>query len=132
MAMAEDEAENASSREVSDVVHESDNESEVATDNHEPVYVIIDGNEVDIGGTDIDPEFINALPEDMRAEVLAQHISERRAEAQQQNINSREINDEFLIQCQPIFVKKLLLAKMLPEDFPTFYPIEELMNLTVI
>lgn len=96
MAMAEDEAENASSREVSDVVHESDNESEVATDNHEPVYVIIDGNEVDIGGTDIDPEFINALPEDMRAEVLAQHISERRAEAQQQNINSREINDEFL------------------------------------
>lgn len=42
---------------------------------------MIDGNEIDIGGTDIDPEFINALPDEMRAEVLAQHITERRAEA---------------------------------------------------
>lgn len=63
---------------------------------HEPIYVTVDGNDIDIGGTDIDPEFINALPEEMRAEVLAQHITERRMEALEHNIDSREIDDEFL------------------------------------
>ncbi|QLL30782.1 hypothetical protein HG536_0A05970 [Torulaspora globosa] len=63
---------------------------------HEPVYVIIDGAEVDIGGTDIDAEFLNALPEDIRAEVFAQHVRERRAEAMQNEIHSREIDSDFL------------------------------------
>lgn len=63
---------------------------------HEPVYVNIDGTEVDIGGTDIDPEFLNALPEDMRAEVFAQHVRERRAEAMRNEVHSREIDSDFL------------------------------------
>lgn len=63
---------------------------------HEPVYVIIDGAEVDIGGTDIDAEFLNALPEEIRAEVFAQHVRERRAEAMQSEIHSREIDSDFL------------------------------------
>lgn len=63
---------------------------------HEPVYVLIDGAEVDIGGTDIDAEFLNALPEDIRAEVFAQHVRERRAEAMQNEIHSREIDSDFL------------------------------------
>lgn len=63
---------------------------------YEPVYVTIDGTEVDIGGTDIDPEFLNALPEDMRAEVFAQHVRERRAEAMRNDIHSREIDSDFL------------------------------------
>lgn len=55
-------------------------ESNVTHDDHEPVYVTIQGSEVDIGGTDIDPEFMNALPDDIRADVFAQHVRERRAE----------------------------------------------------
>ncbi|CCF59894.1 hypothetical protein KAFR_0I01130 [Kazachstania africana CBS 2517] len=64
---------------------------------HEPVYVNIDGEEVDIGGTDIDPEFLNALPDEMRSEVFAQHVRERRAEAiHNEGIHTREIDTEFL------------------------------------
>lgn len=65
-------------------------------EHHDPVYVNIDGAEVDIGGTDIDPEFLNALPEDMRAEVFAQHVRERRAEAMRNDVHSREIDTDFL------------------------------------
>ncbi|CAB4255115.1 similar to Saccharomyces cerevisiae YDR457W TOM1 E3 ubiquitin ligase of the hect-domain class [Maudiozyma barnettii] len=67
---------------------------------HEPIYVIIDGSSVDIGGTDIDPEFFNALPDDMRSEVFAQHVGQRRAElinnSQINNQNNREIDPNFL------------------------------------
>ncbi|KAG0659235.1 hypothetical protein C6P45_001886 [Maudiozyma exigua] len=71
---------------------------------HEPVYVTIDGTSVDIGGTDIDPEFFNALPDDMRSEVFAQHIGQRRAQSlsngsnDNDNIHSqfREIDPNFL------------------------------------
>ncbi|CCK69392.1 E3 ubiquitin-protein ligase TOM1 KNAG_0C02810 [Huiozyma naganishii CBS 8797] len=63
---------------------------------HEPVFVNIEGSEVDIGGTDIDPEFLNALPDDMRAEVFAQHIRERRADAMHNHLHSREIDSDFL------------------------------------
>ncbi|KAL3237531.1 E3 ubiquitin-protein ligase TOM1 [Nakaseomyces bracarensis] len=62
----------------------------------EPIFVNIDGRDVDISGTDIDPEFLNALPEEMRAEVFAEHVRERRAEAMQNNIHIREIDSDFL------------------------------------
>lgn len=62
----------------------------------EPIYVNIEGTEVNIAGTDIDPEFLNALPEDMRAEVLVQHIRERRADVVHGNTSSREVGSEFL------------------------------------
>ncbi|KAI8383689.1 uncharacterized protein GWK60_K06127 [Nakaseomyces glabratus] len=62
----------------------------------DPVYVNIEGRDVDISGTDIDPEFLRALPEDMRAEVFAEHVRERRAEAFQNNIHLREIDSDFL------------------------------------
>lgn len=70
--------------------------SDVNREQHEPVYVNIEGSEVDIGGTDIDAEFLNALPDDMRAEVFAQHVRERRAEAMHNDIHSREIDSDFL------------------------------------
>lgn len=66
------------------------------TDDHEPVFVSIDGEEVDIGGTDIDPEFLRALPEEMRAEVFTEHVRERRAEAANNEIHSREVDADFL------------------------------------
>ncbi|GME99986.1 unnamed protein product [Ambrosiozyma monospora] len=57
-------------------------ESAAARQNdHDPVYVTIGGRPVDISGTDIDPEFLQALPEDMREDVFAQHVRERRAAA---------------------------------------------------
>ncbi|KAG5360586.1 E3 ubiquitin-protein ligase ptr1 [Yarrowia sp. B02] len=42
----------------------------------DPVYVTIGGRQVDISGLDIDPTFLEALPEDMREEVVLQHIRE--------------------------------------------------------
>lgn len=61
-----------------------------------PICVDIEGTEVNIAGTDIDPEFLNALPEDMRTEVFVQHIRERRADAVHGNTSSREVDSEFL------------------------------------
>ncbi|KAG8764160.1 hypothetical protein FRC11_003016 [Ceratobasidium sp. 423] len=45
------------------------------------VIVHIHGNEVDITDTGIDPTFLEALPDDMREEVLNQHVREQRATA---------------------------------------------------
>lgn len=61
-----------------------------------PIYVSIDGTDVDIAGTDIDPEFLLALPEEMRGEVFAQHVQERRAEARQNHTRPREVDSDFL------------------------------------
>lgn len=62
----------------------------------DPIYVLIGDREVDISGTDIDPEFFEALPEDMREEVFTQHIRERRATATSTNTEVREIDPDFL------------------------------------
>ena len=57
--------------------------------------VMIRGRDVDITGMDIDPEFLEALPDDMREEVLTQHIRERQA-ASSNNDQPSEISREFL------------------------------------
>lgn len=75
---------------------QSNEEIEQEQIEHDPIYVNIGGEDVDIAGTDIDPEFLSALPDDMRAEVFAQHIRERRAEALNHTVNSREIASDFL------------------------------------
>lgn len=62
----------------------------------DPVLVSIGDREVDISGTDIDPEFFEALPDDMREEVLTQHIRERRANAYNEGGDTREIDPDFL------------------------------------
>ena len=43
----------------------------------ECIYTVLRGNCVDITGLGVNPEFLEALPEDMREEVLYQHIRER-------------------------------------------------------
>lgn len=63
---------------------------------HIPVMVRIGDREVDIGGTDIDPDFFEALPEDMREEVFTQHVRERRANATSTGADAREFDPEFL------------------------------------
>lgn len=61
----------------------------------EPVYVTIGGEPVDISGTDIDPEFLQALPEEMRVEVFTSHVRQRRIDASHED-RSREVDGEFL------------------------------------
>lgn len=59
------------------------------------VTVMIHGNTVDITDTGIDPTFLEALPDDMREEVLNQHFRERRSARQMQPPES-QISPEFL------------------------------------
>ncbi|KAK6464491.1 E3 ubiquitin protein ligase TOM1 [Scheffersomyces coipomensis] len=65
-------------------------------EDREPVMVRIGEREVDISGTDIDPEFFEALPDDMREEVFTQHVRERRANAARTGADTREIDPDFL------------------------------------
>lgn len=62
----------------------------------DPIMVRIGDREVDISGTEIDPEFFEALPDDMREEVFTQHVRERRANATSTGTDAREIDPDFL------------------------------------
>ncbi|EAU91398.2 Huwe1 protein [Coprinopsis cinerea okayama7 len=59
------------------------------------VTVMIHGNPVDITDTGIDPDFLEALPDDMREEVLNQHVRDQRA-AQVERPADSQISNEFL------------------------------------
>lgn len=61
----------------------------------ERVTVMIHGNAVDITDTGIDPTFLEALPDEMREEVLNQHIRDQRAARVERPADS-EISSEFL------------------------------------
>jgi E3 ubiquitin-protein ligase HUWE1 len=75
-----------------------------------PIMVSIGNRQVDIAGTDIDPEFFEALPDDMREEVFTQHITERRSQTQQSGSSSREIAQEFL-DALPAGIREEILAQ---------------------
>jgi len=59
------------------------------------VTVLVHGNPVDITDTGIDPTFLEALPDEMREEVLNQHFRERRM-ARQEQVTDSQISPEFL------------------------------------
>lgn len=61
----------------------------------ERITVMIHGNPVDITDTGIDPTFLEALPDDMREEVLNQHIRDQRAARVERPADSH-ISPEFL------------------------------------
>ncbi|KAI8081696.1 uncharacterized protein BX664DRAFT_376387, partial [Halteromyces radiatus] len=65
-----------------------------ATDNEERTTITINGESVDISGTGIDVEFLEALPDDLREEVVNQHMRERRESIQPPEDDS--ISPEFL------------------------------------
>ncbi|KAH9949004.1 hypothetical protein B0H21DRAFT_198859 [Amylocystis lapponica] len=70
--------------------------AEASTSNvAERITVMIHGNLVDITDTDIDPTFLEALPDDMREEVLNQHVRNQRAARVERPADS-QISDEFL------------------------------------
>ncbi|KAJ9092936.1 hypothetical protein QFC21_006648 [Naganishia friedmannii] len=62
------------------------------------VTIMIHGEEVDITETGIDPEFLEALPDDMREDVVNQHLAERRraAAGSSQSPAASQISPEFL------------------------------------
>jgi E3 ubiquitin-protein ligase HUWE1 len=61
----------------------------------ERVTVMIHGSPVDITDTGIDPTFLEALPDEMREEVLNQHVRDQRA-ARVERPPDSQISDEFL------------------------------------
>ncbi|KAG6844702.1 hypothetical protein H0H87_004578 [Tephrocybe sp. NHM501043] len=61
----------------------------------ERVTVMIHGSAVDITDTGIDPTFLEALPDDMREEVLNQHVRDQRAARVERPADS-QISSEFL------------------------------------
>ncbi|RMD41756.1 hypothetical protein DV735_g3371, partial [Chaetothyriales sp. CBS 134920] len=62
------------------------------------VFTTIRGRQLDITGLDIDREYLEALPEDLREEVIMQQYATRREEAQQQtgNADASGIDPDFL------------------------------------
>ncbi|SPJ75056.1 related to TOM1 protein [Fusarium torulosum] len=87
--------EGVESTETSHTEH-SDPTAESTTDGPR-VMTTIRGEEVDVTELGIDPDYIAALPEEFREEVIAQAISTRRSEAREEtNGNSTEAFQEFL------------------------------------
>ncbi|KAG2231174.1 hypothetical protein INT48_002955 [Thamnidium elegans] len=72
----------------------------------EPTTVIIHGLPVDISGTGIDVEFLNALPDDLREEVLNQHLRNRPAPVQP--VEDDSISPEFLDALPPDIREEVL------------------------
>ncbi|KAL6452439.1 TOM1 Probable E3 ubiquitin-protein ligase TOM1 [Candida maltosa Xu316] len=62
----------------------------------QPVMVRIGDRDVDISGTEIDPDYIEALPEYMREEVLASYVREQRANAASSESDAAGIDPDFL------------------------------------
>lgn len=60
------------------------------------VRTTIRGRELDITGMDIDPEYLDALPEELREEVLMHQIAERRSQAASSGEQPTNISREFL------------------------------------
>ena len=74
---------------------ESSNRQEEAAPAQERITVMIHGAPVDITDTGIDPTFLEALPDEMREEVLNQHVRDQRA-AQLERPADSAISAEFL------------------------------------
>ncbi|KAI9760741.1 MAG: GTPase-activating protein [Chaenotheca gracillima] len=71
-------------------------EAEASTAPASRVRTVIRGRELDITGMDIDPDYLDALPEELREEVLMHQIAERRSQAATAGEAPTDINREFL------------------------------------
>lgn len=91
------EGENAASDGAMEGVQESGLTVE-AEATEEPVrrYTTIRGRQLDITGLDIDVEYLEALPEDLREEVITAQYQARREQAQEQGNDDSAIDQEFL------------------------------------
>ncbi len=78
----------------------------------ERITVMIHGNPVDITDTGIDPTFLEALPDDMREEVINQHFREQRTVQAEQVVDS-SISSDFLDALPPDIRAELLQQERL-------------------
>ena len=67
-----------------------------ATEGRPRVFTTIRGRQLDITGLDIDIEYLEALPEELREEVIMQQYATRREEARNEGTESNEIDPDFL------------------------------------
>lgn len=81
----------------------------------ERVTVMIHGSPVDITDTGIDPDFLAALPDDMREEVLNQHVRDQRAARIERPADS-QISSEFLDALPPDIRAEILQQEALERE----------------
>lgn len=76
----------------------NDGANTTARANRPRVTTIIRGEEVDVTELGIDPDYLAALPEEFREEVIAQTVSERRSQAREEAASGEttEVFQEFL------------------------------------
>ncbi|KAI9875937.1 MAG: hypothetical protein M1830_007716 [Pleopsidium flavum] len=72
------------------------------------VRTTIRGRELDITGMDIDPEYLEALPEELREEVLMHQLAEQRSQAAAAGEEPTDISREFLEALPPDIREELL------------------------
>lgn len=72
------------------------------------VHTTIRGRRLDITGLEIDPEYLEALPEELREEVIMQQLAEQRSQAAAAGEEPTEINQEFLEALPPEIREELL------------------------
>ncbi|KAK2731309.1 hypothetical protein FQN55_004780 [Onygenales sp. PD_40] len=75
-----------------------------------PRMTTIRGRQLDISSMDIDPEYLEALPEDIREEVIMQQVAEQRSQAVASGEEPSEINPEFL-EALPADIREELLQQ---------------------
>lgn len=76
------------------------------------VYTNIRGRQVDITDLQIDPEYLEALPEEFREEVIMQQLAEQRSQAAASGEEPSEINQEFLEALPPEIREEILQQEM--------------------
>lgn len=74
------------------------------------VHTTIRGRQVDITELEIDPEYLEALPEELREEVIMQQLAEQRSQAAAAGEEPTEINQEFL-EALPAEIREELLQQ---------------------
>ncbi|CEJ62347.1 Putative Complex: by two-hybrid S. cerevisiae TOM1 interacts with KRR1 [Penicillium brasilianum] len=74
------------------------------------VHTTIRGRQLDITGLEIDPEYLEALPEELREEVIMQQLAEQRSQAAAAGEEPTEINQEFL-EALPAEIREELLQQ---------------------
>ncbi|KAL2862867.1 E3 ubiquitin-protein ligase TOM1 [Aspergillus lucknowensis] len=74
------------------------------------VHTTIRGRQLDITGMEIDPEYLEALPEELREEVIMQQLAEQRSQAAAAGEEPSEINPEFL-EALPADIREELLQQ---------------------
>ncbi|KAF9227402.1 hypothetical protein BS17DRAFT_727628 [Gyrodon lividus] len=90
------------------------NSSEGSSQATERVTVVIHGSEVDITDMGIDPTFLEALPDDIREEVINQHVRDQRAARIERPVDS-QISTEFLDALPPEIRAELIQQERLEQ-----------------